>query len=172
MGEDKALLPFGRSKTLTQYQIQRISTWFESVHVSCKDKKKFDFTASFIEDSHEFEEFSPLVALYSILRYFNSSVCILSVDTPFVSKEVFEVLHVAFQDKDAVIAKSPFGTHQLCGIYSNKTINILRKQIEKNNHKIRNYLNLIDTGYRFFDDDEFFFNMNKKEEYDFAKKKL
>jgi len=172
MGRDKALLPFGGSATLTQYQIQRISTWFESVHVSCKDKKKFDFTASFIEDSHEFEEFSPLIALYSILKHFNSSVCILSVDTPFVPKEVFEALHAELQKTDTVIAKSPFGTHQLCGIYSNKTIDILKKQIEKNDHKIRNYLNLIDTDYKFFEDDELFFNMNKKEEYDFAKKRF
>jgi molybdopterin-guanine dinucleotide biosynthesis protein A len=169
MGRDKALLPFGDSPTLTQYQIKRVAPWFESVHVSCKDKKKFDFSASFIEDSKEFEEFSPLIALYSVLKNFNDAVCILSVDTPFVPKEVFESLHVSFGNKDAIIAKSPFGTHQLCGIYSIKTIEILKQQIEKGNHKIRNYLNLINTEYKFFDGDNLFFNMNKKEDYNLAK---
>jgi len=171
MGKDKALLPFGDSPTLTQYQIQRVTPWFKSVHVSCKDKKKFDFSASFIEDSHEFEEFSPLIALYSILKSFDSAVCIMSVDTPFIPKEVFQDLHISLGNKDAVIAKSPFGTHQLCGVYSNKTIKILKQQIEKNDHKIRNYLNLINTGYKFFDDDELFFNMNYEKDYFIAREK-
>ena len=51
MGSDKALLPFGDFKTLTEYQLHRLKPYFSSLHVSAKSKEKFDFEASFIEDN-------------------------------------------------------------------------------------------------------------------------
>ncbi len=172
MGSDKALLPFGGHQTLTQYQLQRAKPWFQSVHVSCKNKDKFNFDAAFIEDEKEFGEFSPLIALYSILKRFQTPVAILSVDTPFVSKEVYEKLYSYVSDFDSVIAKSPFGSHQLCALYSPKIVQILKKQIIQNDHKIKNLLAQIKTKYVDFDDDELFANLNKPDEYNRAKEKL
>ena len=171
MGRDKALLPFGEYKTLTQYQLQRVSSWFKSVHVSCKNRDKFSFDASFIEDDKEFNEFSPLVALYSVLKTLQTPVAILSVDTPFVSKEVYDRLYAYISDFDAVIAKSPFGSHQLCALYSPKILQILREQIIKNDHKIRNVLAKVKTKYLNFDDDSLFTNLNRPDEYKTANEK-
>ncbi len=165
MGSDKALLPFGKYKTLTQYQLQRVTPWFKSVHVSCKNRDKFSFDASFIEDTKEFDEFSPLVALYSILNTLQTPVAILSVDTPFVSKEVYDKLFSYISDFDALIAKSPFGSHQLCAIYSPVILQILRENIMQNDHKIRNLLAKIKTKYVNFDDDGLFTNLNRPDEY-------
>ena len=165
MGSDKALLPFGKYKTLTQYQLQRVTPWFKSVHVSCKNRDKFSFDASFIEDTKEFDEFSPLVALYSILNTLQTPVAILSVDTPFVSKEVYDKLYSYISDFDALIAKSPFGSHQLCAIYSPAILQILRENITQNDHKIRNLLAKIKTKYVNFDDDELFTNLNRPDDY-------
>ena len=116
MGSDKALLPFGLFPTLTQFQLDKHKNNFSSLHVSCKTKDKFDFYANFIEDTKEFDEYSPLIALYSILKEFKTPVCILSVDTPFVTLDVYEKLFKCKEDFDVVIAKSPFGSHQLCAI--------------------------------------------------------
>ncbi len=171
MGSDKALLPFGQSNTLTQYQLKRVSGWFQSVHVSCKNRDKFDFDASFIEDVKEFDEFSPLIALYSILKKIQAPVAILSVDTPFVNKEVYDKLYRYILDFDAVIAKSPFGSHQLCALYSHKILQTLEKQIIQDNHKIRDLLAKIKTKYIDFDDDELFTNLNRPDEYKKANEK-
>jgi len=165
MGSDKALLPFGQSETLTQYQIKRVSGWFQSVHVSCKRRDKFDFEASFIEDFEDFDVFSPLVALYSILTRLKTEIAILSVDTPFVDREVYEKLYENLQNHDAVIAKSPFGSHQMCGIYRPSILPILKEHILDNNHKIRELLKRVETNYVEFSDDRPFTNLNKIEEY-------
>jgi len=170
MGSDKALLPFNSFATLTQFQLNRHKNNFLSLHVSCKTKDKFDFDANFIEDTKEFDEYSPLIALYSILKEFDTPVCILSVDTPFVTLEVYEKLFTCKEDFDVLIANSPFGSHQLCAIYSPTILPILKKQIQKNNHKIRNMLELVKTKYIDFEDDEVFTNLNKPEDYKRANK--
>ncbi len=169
MGSDKALLPFGSFATLTQYQLDKHKNDFNSLYVSCKTKDKFDFAADFIEDTKEFDEFSPLIALYSILKKFNSPVCILSVDTPFVTCGVYEKLSTCRDDNDAVVARSPCGSHQLCAIYSPEILPILKKQIEENNHKIKDMLRLVKTVYVDFEDDEVFTNLNRLKEYEKAK---
>jgi len=166
MGRDKALLPFGSFKTLTQYQIDKHKNNFDSLYVSCKTKDKFDFQANFIEDTTQFNEYSPLIALYSILKEFDTHVCILSVDTPFVDAEVYKKLFTCKDDFDVVIARSPYGSHQLCAIYSPKIVPILKKQIEKNNHKIRDVLELVKTKYVDFEDDKAFTNLNRPEDYE------
>ena len=165
MGSDKALLPFGEFPTLTQFQLDLHKNNFLSLHVSCKTKDKFDFAANFIEDTKEFDDYSPLIALYSILKEFDSPICILSVDTPFVTLSVYEKLFTCKEDFDVVIAKSPFGSHQLCAIYSPTILPILKKQIKENNHKIRNILELVKTKYVDFEDDKIFTNLNKPEDY-------
>ncbi len=165
MQTDKALLPFGQSKTLAQYQLNRVENWFESVHISCKNSKKFDFKASFIEDLTEFDEFSPLIALYSILKRVQSSVAILSVDTPFVTEEIYKKLYKNMNGSEALIAKSPFGSHQMCAIYSASILPVLKNQILDDNHKIRNLLEKIKTKYIEFESDEPFFNLNRPDEY-------
>ena len=172
MGSDKSLLPFGSSQTLTQYQLDKHKNNFVSLHVSCKTKEKFDFKASFIEDTKEFDEYSPLIALYSILKKFDTPVCILSVDTPFVTLEVYEKLFTCKDDYAVVIAKSPYGSHQLCAIYSPSILPILKKHIEANNHKIRNLLDKVKTKYVDFVSDETFSNLNCPEEYEKAKDKI
>ncbi len=171
MGKDKALLPFGSKKTLCEYQISKVLPWFKSLHVSTKSKDKFDFEAAFIEDTKEFDEFSPLVALYSILSKFQTKVALLSVDTPFVTKEVFEKLYKNSQKSEVTIAKSPFGTHQLIAIYSPKILPTLKEQIEKGDHKIRDTLTRVDTNYVDFSDDRLFTNLNRPDEYNEARKR-
>lgn len=172
MGSDKSLLPFGSFPTLTQFQLDKHKDNFASLHVSCKTKDKFDFEADFIEDVSEFDEYSPLIALYSILKRFDNDVCILSVDTPFVTREVYEKLFTCKEDNDVLIARSPYGSHQLCAIYNPRILPILKQQIQDNNHKIRSMLEKVKTKYIDFDNDTLFTNLNHPEEYKKAKAKI
>lgn len=173
MGSDKALLPFGECATLTQFQLQRLKPFFHSIHVSAKSRAKFHFDASFIEDTASYQDHSPLVALLSILEYFQIPVCVLSVDTPFVSPEVFETLYANFNDEtDAVIASSVSSSHQLCAIYSPSIIPVIRTMLYQNKHKIRLMLEQIRTVFVTFEDDTLFYNVNHPHEYETAKERL
>ncbi|MDD3324721.1 MAG: molybdenum cofactor guanylyltransferase MobA [Sulfurospirillaceae bacterium] len=174
MGKDKALLPFGNFKTLTQFQLDRLSFFFESLHVSTKTRDKFDFNASFIEDVKTYQQHSPLVALLSVLRHFNEPVFVLSVDTPFVTRDVFEKLYEAMRtsNADAIIARSPSMSHQLCAIYSPKITDKIETMLNTNEHKIRILLEKINTVFVDFDGENVFFNLNRPEDYEVARKKL
>jgi molybdenum cofactor guanylyltransferase len=166
MGSDKSLLPFGGYKTLTEYQIQRVSSWFQTVYVSCKHSDKFDFDALFIEDVSEFEDFSPLVALYSVLKKLHTPICVLSVDTPFVGKEVFLKLYDALDEEtDAVIARVNQRSHQLCAIYSRALLAKMKENLRKNRHKIQALFEDATIKYIDFDDESDFLNLNHQEEY-------
>jgi molybdenum cofactor guanylyltransferase len=173
MGSDKALLPFGDFKTLTEYQIARLQPYFNSLHVSAKKCDKFDFVASFINDNVAYEAHSPLIALLSILEYFNTPVCVLSVDTPFVTPEIFEQLYQKFQEgTDAIIATSPASSHPLCAIYAPSIQKNIRICLDKDEHKIRTLLNQSSTQYVPFEEDTPFLNLNRLEDYAYAKKLL
>lgn len=170
MGSDKALLPFGGFATLTQYQIHRLSPFFQSLHVSTKNKEKFHFDASFIEDISTYKESSPLVALLSILEKFETPVCVLSVDTPFVGAEIFETLFSHLDGiHDAIIATSPTCSHQLCAIYMPTNKDKIIEKLDKNEHKIRTLLGDMKTKYVDFESDAPFLNLNFPEEYNKAK---
>jgi len=173
MGSDKALLPFGGFETLTQYQIHRLTPLFQSLHVSTRTKDKFDFEASFIEDITTYEAQSPLVALLSIFQKFDTPVCVLSVDTPFVTAAVFQKLYDALDDQtDALIAKSPACSHQLCAIYRPRIKDKITPMLEHNEHKIRTLLEQMSTKYIHFESDEPFLNLNFLDDYEKAKARL
>jgi len=166
MGSDKALLPFGDYKTLTEFQLHRLKPYFPRLHVSAKSREKFEFEASFIEDNTHYTEHSPLVALLSILEQLKTPVCVLSVDTPFVTPEIFEKLYENFEvGDDAIIATSPCSSHQLCALYAPSIAEKIREQLSQNEHKIRSVLNLSHTKYIAFEKDEPFLNLNHPEEY-------
>ncbi len=173
MGSDKALLPFGAFKTLAEYQLARLQPFFERLHVSTKTRDKFDFDASFIEDNTTYTEHSPLVALLSILEYVNKPVCILSVDTPFVTPEIFHALASNLKETtDAVIAVSPSSSHPLCAIYAPSMIAKIKHALQHHNHKMHHLLEQSKTHYVHFKEDAPFLNLNHPEDYTYAKERL
>ena len=173
MGSDKALLPFGEFKTLTEFQLHRLKPYFSHLHVSAKNSAKFEFEASFIDDNQSFADHSPLVALLSILEQLQTPVCVLSVDTPFVTPEIFEKLYQNFEDgDDAIVATSPCASHQLCALYAPSIAEKIREQLSRNEHKIRSVLSQSRTKYIAFESDDPFFNLNHPEEYEKAQERL
>ena len=164
MGEDKALLPFGAYPTLTQYQYTKLGHYFQNVYISAKTDK-FDFECRVIEDTQE--GYSPLIALLSIFETLEvDEVFILSVDAPFVSKEVIErILENRDERKDIVVAKSPSGIQPLCGCYKKTILPLAYAQLEKGNHKLLDLLALAETKIVVFEEDEPFTNLNHPQEY-------
>ncbi len=170
MGKDKALLPFGKFKTLTRYQYTKLQKLFSNVYISSKENK-FDFEAQFIYDTYEAS--SPLVALLSIFETIETikteGVFILSVDAPFVGQE--QIAYILEQDKedaDVIIAKSPSGEQPLCGLYKKSILLHAQRQYKKGNHKLRDLLKLVKTVRVEFSEDAPFANLNHLQEYNDA----
>ena len=169
MGEDKALLPFGGYPTLTEFQQNKLSTFFDKVYISAKENK-FDFDCMVIEDNYT--ENSPLVGLISIFETLKvEEVFILSVDAPFVNKETIEKLLEDNENTlDVIVAQSPSGVQPLCGLYRKSILPLAYAQLEKDNHRLGDLLRLANTLFVQFDEDAPFTNINHPEEYQQALK--
>ncbi len=169
MGEDKALLPFADSKTLVQFQYNRLSKLFQNVYISCKSQEKFDFEGNFIEDLNQ-ELFAPTTAFISI---FNSLQCdrffAMSVDTPFIDQEIIDTLFSNdLDDIDATIAMLNEKIQPLCGIYHRSLLHAFETMEKDDNHKLGFLLKKSNVNVAEFIDQEKFLNLNNKEEYNKA----
>lgn len=168
MGEDKALLPFDTSKTLTQFQYNRLKPFFKEIYVSSKTDK-FEFEPNLILDKDEV--FSPIAGLKTIFNFLKkeSKIFIITVDTPLVKIETIEEIINNSINYDITLAKTKQREHNLCGVFSTKLINVIDSMIEKDIHKVGFLLKNANTTFIEFDDEDEFINLNDKDEYNRAK---
>jgi molybdenum cofactor guanylyltransferase len=165
MGEDKSFLPFSSSKTLIEYQYNRLKPYFKNIYISSKTNK-FDFIEEkcLILDENK-DVFSPILALDTIFDKFkNQKIFIITVDTPFVTIESISKLIEESENYDICIAQTE-KTHNLCGVFSSNISLTIKNMIINDIHKI-NYLiknNKYNT-IQFHKNSEFM-NLNNKDEY-------
>jgi len=167
MGRDKTLLPFGGFATLTHYGAHKFGRIFDRVFVSSKfdkfdpplplikDASPKEFSRSNLTESRNDttpnsaqisvqdtanlrpDAFSPMLALYSILRNFpNESVFIVPADMPFVSEECVRELYKFSGEYDMVIAADESHTHSLCGFFSGHLADAAGELFAAGEHKI------------------------------------
>ncbi len=166
MGEDKSLLPFSTSSSLTQYQYDKLKNNFKDIYLSSK-VDKFDF--SFNKDKYlildKDEIFSPIVALQTILQTIQAEkIFVITVDTPLVSIDsIIELLNNS-KDNDICVARTQ-RTHNLCGVFSTSLVKFIDKMLAEDIHKVNYLLKNNNTKYIDFPDDDEFINLNNKEEY-------
>ncbi|MGZ5207632.1 MAG: molybdenum cofactor guanylyltransferase MobA [Sulfuricurvum sp.] len=169
MGSDKSLLPFAGYSTLAQFQYNRLSKLFTHVFISTKTADKFDFEANFILDPADVD-FAPTAGFVSA---FDTLGCerffVLSVDSPFVDAKIIETLLKADKPNlDAVIAKTPSGTHPLSGLYHISLLGEFRRMLQENDHRLGKLLSLSQTRFVEFEHEEPFMNLNHPHEYEEA----
>ena len=170
MGQDKALLPFAHTPTLSQFQYEKLNTLFHTVYLSAKENK-FDFNVHVIEDRHK--ESSPLVGIISVFETLKvDTIFILSVDAPFVNREVIDKLIHSNNRFDAVIAKSKSGIQPLCGVYKRSVLSIAQEHLKEGNHRLQSLFKKVNTQFVPFKDDALFVNLNHPHEYEKAQKSL
>lgn len=169
MGQDKSLLPFGGFPTLAEFQYRRLVSWFEHVYISAKHPDKFDFDPQVIEDPID-APYAPTAGFVSAFQALDAEkIMVLSVDTPFIEKSVFQSLIDASGDNfDAVIAKTSTGSHPLCGIYRRTLLSEFERMLREGDHRLGKLLNASNTLYLPFDDEAPFANLNHPDEYEEA----
>ena len=201
MGRDKTLLPFGGFATLAHYGAHKFGRIFERVFVSSKfdkfdpplplikDADAEDVSRSNLTEARNDaptnsaqicsqdtsnlspDAFSPMLALYSILRNFpNESVFIVPADMPFVSENCVRELYKFTGEYDMVIAADESHTHSLCGFFSGDLANAAGELFVAGEHKI----GLLRDRCRYkivkFANADEFFNINYQADYEQALK--
>ena len=165
MGEDKSLLPFSTSKTLIEYQYQRLKPYFKDIYISSKTDK-FDFIDknSLILDENK-DIYSPILALDTIFNKFqNEKIFLITVDTPLVTIESISELINESKNYDICIAQTE-KTHNLCGVFSSNISLSIKSMIKEDIHKI--FYLIRNSNYKIiqFNNNDEFININNKNEY-------
>ena len=168
MGEDKALLPFSNSKTLAQFQYERLKPYFKNIYLSSKTNK-FNFNPNLILDKGK--EHSPIIALQSIFKYLKnkSKIFVITVDTPLIEISTIEKLIKESKNYDITVAQTPLKMHNLCGLFSTKSIKEVEEMLKKDIHKVGYLLKQMNTNFVEFKNEDEFINLNEKSEYSRAK---
>ncbi|APW64537.1 MULTISPECIES: molybdenum cofactor guanylyltransferase MobA [Arcobacteraceae] len=169
MGEDKSLLPFSNSNSLTQYQYNKLKPHFNEIYLSSKvDKFDFDFNKDKYLVLDKGDVFSPLIALETIFKTIKSSkVFIITVDTPLVTIESISRLINESINSDICVAQTQ-RTHNLCGVFSTNLLDEVKQMLSKDIHKIGYLLKNNKTKYIDFINEDEFINLNNKDEYNKA----
>ncbi len=201
MGRDKTLLPFGGFATLTHYGAHKFGRIFDHVFVSSKFEKfnpplplikdadaeeisrsnltesRNDTTPNSAQISVQdtanlsLNAFSPMLALYSILKNFpNESVFIVPADMPFVSEECVRELYKFACEYDMVIAADESHTHSLCGFFSGDLADAAGKLFVMGEHKIGLLRDRCRCKIVKFANADEFFNINYQADYEQALK--
>ena len=117
------------------------------------------------------DAFSPMLALYSILRNFpNESVFIVPADMPFVSESCVRELYKFAGEYDMVIAADESHTHSLCGFFSGDLANEAGELFAAGEHKIGLLRDRCRCKIVKFANADEFFNINYQADYEQALK--
>lgn len=117
------------------------------------------------------DAFSPMLALYSILRNFpNESVFIVPADMPFVSEECARELYKFAGEYDMVIAADESHTHSLCGFFSGDLADAAGELFAAGEHKIGLLRSRCRCKIVKFANADEFFNINYQADYEQALK--
>lgn len=171
MQKDKCFLEF-MGKNLARYQFDKMSKLFDKVFISCKSDKFKGELSEFIFDEDILGQncYSPMLALYSILKHFrNSFVFIIAVDMPFVSKESIQTLMKKPFDAKIIIAKSADKEHFLCGLYHSSLFSLCLELLQKNIHKMRALSQNVPSKIVEFSNEKEWANLNEPQDYEYYK---
>ncbi len=176
MGTDKALLKI-QEKNLIEIVYDNLKELASEIIISTNNPDVTIPGTKTVADIYK--NIGPAGGIYSALSVSNSQKnIIISVDTPFVTKTVFEYLLNPENSKANVcIVSENNSLHPLIGIYSKQFTEILQKEIQKGNYKIRDIIKktsyeIIDVYEKEFYDKHLFQNINTKEDYLSALKNL
>ncbi len=165
MGEDKALMPFGESSSLTRYQYRRLSEHFPRLYVSAKEDK-FDGAFPLITDRYAVA--SPLAAIVSIFETLPETEAFfaIAVDMPFTGIDAIETLcRIAeSEDSDIVAAETNGDTQPLCAVYKRSILPVAETMLRNDIHTLRRLLEQCDTRPVTLDEHHFI-NLNTPEAY-------
>ncbi|WP_241654079.1 molybdenum cofactor guanylyltransferase [Geovibrio thiophilus] len=153
-GSDKALALF-RGKPLIEYISEKFVREGFNVSVISKDVTKYlnvlSGSVEHVEDIYEQQ--CPLAGIITALRHFRSPVFVISTDAPAVPAGAVKAVLSALEGYDAAVPDAFGKIHPLIAAYSPSCLDVLMKQFETGNFRLRDALSSLNTRYL---DDSFF----------------
>lgn len=147
MGTDKALLEL-EGKTLLHRAVEFCSSFCNEIRISSNIPEHKVEGCKRIPD--EIIDCGPIGGIYSCLKQSNNDWnFVLSVDAVFVEKEFVKEMMKQTEDFDAIIPVHARGKEPLIALYHRKTAETIFRQIKKENYRLTDLLDLINT--RWFD---------------------
>lgn len=135
-------------------------------------EKPADVNIPFIQDSMDLQ--APIIGLWSALKHCETDWnLILSCDLPLINHNAIETLWNSWNEKaDAIIPIANEQEHGTCGFYSNRILPEVESAIQKNNYSLKSLINQLNSVRVDFGDDERFWNMNTKKDFEKIESKL
>lgn len=173
MGEDKGLLILNK-KPIVQHVIEEANKIFENIFIISNNLEYKKFGLPVIGDL--VFNAGPAGGIYTALKHSNCEInFVVSCDMPFVTKNGFEFLINNLSEYEVVLPLHNEKIEPLFAIYSKKCSEFWKLELDKGVYKLQdiiskfNSLKLdVDTNSIFNVD--FFFNINRKEDFDIAQK--
>lgn len=135
MGENKAFLTLD-NQTFIDIIYRKLSTLFQEVFVITKKEYK-DLYKGFKVVCDVREEQSPIIGILTALSHSKKEyVFIKSCDNPLFSEELIKRMTDLAFGYDVVVPYLSDGLHPLFAIYSRKSIEVIKSQLEMKNFKI------------------------------------
>ena len=189
MGVNKSLLKIG-DKTVIEHVVKLMRSLFEKVLIVTNDPGEYSFlNVPLFEDIYT--RMGPLAGIHSgLVNSDTRKNFILSCDLPLITSEMIEYLITYETDKAITVAKAEGFVQQLCGLYDKSCIDkaeeILKAELntetrnddqKKRGCRVLSLLHecgaeILDAEILPFYSPDFYFNMNKREDYELALKKL
>jgi len=168
MGTDKALLLVQEETLLIRIK-NLIDPFCKTVEISGYNSDYSDFNIKMIPDLYP--GIGPVSGLISSLKHSSTEWNLLvSVDTPFINKELIQSLITQIGDYDCIIPEHDGGVEPLIGLYNRQILPQLEEVINQGDYKLMRLVAKLNT--RYLDcrpliqkHPRLFFNINRPEDY-------
>ena len=138
-----------------------------SVNLSLNSSQNSNFSENSHSTSRKSKDFSPMLALYSVLKHFRRGfVFVIAVDMPFLSKESIERLISQASSAQIILPKTANKEHFLCGLYESALYPLCLELLCENIHKIQLLTQKAPTKFLEFGDENEFANLNTPQDYE------
>ena len=168
IGTNKALLLF-EQKPFLQHIVNIIEPICDKVFISGQNSDYKRFGIEMVPDLYS--DCGPIAGIFSALKY---SFCdwnlLVSVDAPFVNKELFFYLISNIGEADCVIPKHISGVEPLIALYHRRSLPQIEEMIKSGDYRLTNLLaklnaRYVDCNHLIKKDPRLFMNINRMEDY-------
>jgi molybdenum cofactor guanylyltransferase len=142
MGQDKGLIELG-GKKLVEIAVNNLTQVCAEIIISANSSVYEQFGYRVVPDVHQ--DIGPMGGLYSALSASKARLNIaLSVDLPFVNRELLEYLRGKAEGYEAVAPVSATGFYEpLCAVYDRSVLPVIEKCIENREYKMQYFLDKV-----------------------------
>ncbi len=168
LGTDKALL-LVQDEPLMIRMKKLIDPFCKTVEISGYSIDYDLFKINMVPDL--FPGCGPISGIFSTLKHSLTEWNLLvSVDTPFINKELIQFLISEIGEYDCIIPEHDGGIEPLIGLYNRQILPQLEKTINQGDYKLMKLLNVLNTRYvdcrlLIKKYPRLFFNINRPEDY-------